>query len=654
MPPMDHGSREFEIVVIGGGHAGVESAWAAANMGASVALVTLDASKIGVMSCNPAIGGLAKGQMVREIDAMGGLMGRVTDATGIMFKMLNMSRGPAVRSPRAQCDKLAYAREVRRHIESHANITVFSASAESFITEQTELGVRCRGVVLGSTTHPEFEGLVLRAGAVVLTTGTFMRGLMHTGESQSEGGRAGEAPSVGISATLARLGFELGRLKTGTPPRIRRSTIDWESLEPQHGDESPHPFSQLTDPRAFPAIEQVECRTTHTTEAIHEAIRANLHRAPMFSGQITSQGPRYCPSIEDKVVRFADKPSHSIFLEPESHETDWVYCNGIATSLPKDVQDTIVRGLAGCEHAEILLYGYAVEYDIVLPHQIHATCMTKRIDGLFLAGQINGTSGYEEAAGQGLVAGVNAVQHARGEAEFVLGRDEAYIGVMMDDLVTKTPREPYRMFTSRAEHRLLLRTDNACDRLTVQAHDLGLVCEDRITRQRAREAELCSLRVFVDDSRVANEPLGKVMRRSGFGENEFRAFVEGDGRAFDRGVLRTVLAERQYAGYIERAQREVKRMVKMERRKLPMQLDYRTVNGLRKEAGEVLEKFKPSTLGQAARLAGVNPADITLLVVWLDRMLRERAKDGATRPGQSVRPGRRRAGTSKEAPARRP
>jgi len=638
---------EFEIVVVGGGHAGVEAAWAAANMGARVALVTLDASKIGVMSCNPAIGGLAKGQMVREIDALGGLMGRVTDATGIMFKMLNMSRGAAVRSPRAQCDKLAYAREIRRHIESHPNITIFSASAESFITERTDSGERCRGVVLGSTTHPEHDGLELRAGAVVLTTGTFMRGLMHTGEAKTDGGRDGEAPAVGISATLRSLGFELGRLRTGTPPRLRRSTIDWQSLEPQYGDEEPHPFSALTDRSTFPRMEQVECRTTHTSEAIHESIRANIHRAPMFSGQITSQGPRYCPSIEDKVVRFAEKPSHSIFLEPESHETDWVYCNGIATSLPRDVQETIVRGLAGCERAEILLYGYAVEYDIVLPHQIHATCMTKRIAGLFLAGQINGTSGYEEAAGQGLVAGVNAVLHARDGGEFVLGRDEAYIGVMMDDLVTKTPREPYRMFTSRAEHRLVLRTDNASDRLTEKAHGLGLVCAERMGLQRAREAALGSLREMVDAVRIGNDPLEKTMRRAGFGEREFRAVMKERGSEFDQDVLRTVLAERQYAGYIDRARREVKRMAKMESRKLPLELDYGTVLGLRKEAGEVLEKFKPATLGQAARLAGVNPTDITLLVVWLDRMVRERAGARATRPCSRIHQGPPHAGTSR-------
>ncbi|MEQ9616975.1 MAG: tRNA uridine-5-carboxymethylaminomethyl(34) synthesis enzyme MnmG [Phycisphaerales bacterium] len=643
---MSDRTREFEVIVIGGGHAGVEAAWAAANMGADVALVTLDPAKIGVMSCNPAIGGLAKGQMVREVDALGGLMGLATDATGIMFKMLNESRGAAVQSPRAQCDKIAYAREVQRLIASRDTVTVIGASAESFIVEKGA----CRGVVLGSTTEPEWDGVALRAGAVVLTTGTFMRGLMHTGEEKTDGGRSGEAPAVGISATLRDLGFELGRLKTGTPPRLRRSSIDWESLDPQHGDAKPIPFSAMTDLAEFPRMEQVACRVTKTTGAIHEHIRANIHRAPMFSGQIESRGPRYCPSIEDKVVRFADRDAHHVFLEPESHETDWVYCNGIATSLPRDVQEVIVRGLPGCERAEIVLHGYAVEYDMVLPHQIHATGMTKIIRGLFLAGQINGTSGYEEAAGQGLVAGANAVLYARDRGEFVLGRDEAYIGVMMDDLVTKTPREPYRMFTSRAEHRLHLRSDNASDRLTAIATKLGLVTIERVERQRTREIALASLRGFVDVIRVGGEPLAKSMVRPGFGEAEFREIVEDNGRGYDDAILRTVLAERQYEGYIERANREVRRVAKMERRTLPTSFDYALVSGLRAEAREVLSKFRPSTLGQASRLAGVNPADITLLVVWLDRGARERR--GATRPCSQGAPSR--GGTSRAAPAPRP
>jgi len=648
MTRMGSPRAEFEIIVVGGGHAGVEAAWAAANMGAEVALVTLDPSKIGVMSCNPAIGGLAKGQMVREVDALGGLMGLAADATGIMFKILNESRGAAVQSPRAQCDNIAYAREVQRLIASRERITVIGASAERFMIEESSEGQLCRGIVLGSTAEPEWDGVELRADAVVLTTGTFMRGLMHTGELQTAGGRKDESPSVGISAALKEMGFELGRLKTGTPPRIRRSTIDWESLEPQHGDAAPIPFSELTDIATFPKMPQIACQITSTNEAIHELIRANIHRAPMFSGQIESKGPRYCPSIEDKVVRFADKSKHYVFLEPESYESDWVYCNGIATSLPADIQDAIVRGLKGCENAEILMHGYAVEYDMVLPHQIHATCMTKRIAGLFLAGQINGTSGYEEAAGQGLVAGVNAVLRARGGDEFILGRDEAYIGVMMDDLVTKTPREPYRMFTSRAEHRLLLRSDNACDRLTEKGRALGLVCDERMFKYEARQRSIGTLQSAIDETKIDGTPLDLVMRRPGFGLEDLRAALPGVCESLDLGVIRTVLAERQYAGYISRQRSEVKRMARMERRKIPDAFDFSTVHSMRDEAREVLTRYRPSTLGQAGRLAGVNPADLTLLVVWLDRLARARRTEDTEDSFRSSRTGSPLDGTSKE------
>ena len=458
----------FDVIVIGGGHAGVEAAWAAANLleprGGTVALITLDASKIGVMSCNPAIGGLAKGQLVREIDAMGGLMGLATDATGIQFRVLNTSKGPAVHGPRAQCDKHAYARAVQRMLASRTCITIIEASVEDVLVQDGQAhGVAVSPASIATlapsgTFSPaaSLEHRCLTTNAVVLTTGTFMRGLMHTGEQQTRGGRFGEAAAMGISGALARHGFELGRLKTGTPPRLRRGSIAWDSLAPQFGDQSPIPFSDLSDTNAaealgacpsvgrFPVLTQVECRQTRTNAQCHELIRANLHRAPMYSGQIESIGPRYCPSIEDKVVRFADRDSHGVFLEPESLEDDWIYCNGISTSLPADVQDVIVRSMPGCERAEILRDGYAVEYDMVRPHQILATGMTKAVQGLFLAGQINGTSGYEEAAAQGLVAGINAARLATGQAaDALIGRDQAYIGVMMDDLVTKTPVEPH-------------------------------------------------------------------------------------------------------------------------------------------------------------------------------------------------------------------
>lgn len=620
MPEQHH-----DIIVIGGGHAGVEAAWAASNLGADVALVTLDPSKIGVMSCNPAIGGVAKGQMVREIDALGGLMGRAADATGIMFKMLNTSKGSAVHSPRCQSDNRAYPRFIQEAINSRAGITVYGAAADDLIIEQLGDEHRCVGVVLsGRESVPGSmanDGLTLRAGAVVLTTGTFMRGLMHTGETRTDGGRHGETPAVGMSRTLARLGFELGRLKTGTPPRLRRSTIDWDGLEAQWGDQPPVPFSDLTDRRAdWPPLEQVACRITSTNGGIHDHIRENIHRAPMFSGQIDSVGPRYCPSIEDKVVRFADRESHHVFLEPESHETETVYCNGIATSLPKDVQDHIVRGMPGCEHAEILMYGYAVEYDMVRPHQILATGMTKRYPGLFLAGQINGTSGYEEAAGQGLIAGVNAARFASGQPEFVLGRDQAYLGVMMDDLVTKTPVEPYRMFTSRAEYRLLLRSDNASDRLTPLAEQLGLACDERVRRFRDRADAMARLQQYIEHASVDGEPLSLVMRRPAFRPPDLEVLLDRDFAAsLPAGVVETVTAERHYEGYIARQTAEIKRQSEMEHRPVPDWLFESRIEGLRTEAWNALARFRPATLGQASRLEGLSPADMTVLLVSIKR-----------------------------------
>jgi tRNA uridine 5-carboxymethylaminomethyl modification enzyme len=454
----------------------------------------------------------------------------------------------------------------------------------------------------------------------VLTTGTFMRGLMHTGEARAEGGRIGEAAAVGISASLRELGFELGRLKTGTPPRLARASIDWESLEPQPGDDPPAPFSDLTaaaaDGAPFPRLPQVECRITQTNARAHACIRANLHRAPMYSGQIESAGPRYCPSIEDKVVRFGDRESHHVFLEPESHETDWIYCNGISTSLPRDVQDEIVRSMPGCDRARVLQYGYAVEYDMVRPHQIHATGMTKSVGGLFLAGQINGTSGYEEAAGQGLIAGVNAVRWSRGDPPVTLGRDAAYIGVLMDDLVTRTPVEPYRMFTSRAEHRLLLRSDNTADRLTPLGRAWGTVGEERWRLFERRRDLLASVQAAIESGRAGGEFLRERVKRPGYDMARLRGDLLDIGVSdVDDGVLLTVLAERQYEGYIRRQQAEARRQSDMEHRRIPAWIDYRTVVGLRAEARACLERFRPETFGQAGRLEGMSPADLTLLLV---------------------------------------
>ncbi|MBY0111596.1 MAG: tRNA uridine-5-carboxymethylaminomethyl(34) synthesis enzyme MnmG [Phycisphaerales bacterium] len=661
----------YQLIVIGGGHAGVEAAWAAANVlrePHAVALLTIDASKIGVMSCNPAIGGLAKGQLVREIDALNGLMGLATDATGIQFKVLNASKGEAVRGPRAQCDKHAYAEAVQALIRSRPEIDVIEGVVERLLVADGKVrGVEVRRAQSGNAQssnqgkHPESAGTAapdlsysdlrfeLSAPAVVLTTGTFMRGLMHTGETKTAGGRFGESAAVGISAALKDLGFELGRLKTGTPPRLKRDSIRWDDLEPAKGDAVPVPFSDLSGKPElatvassshgsiasllhFPALPQIDCRQTHTSREAHEIIRANLHRAPMYSGQIESAGPRYCPSIEDKVVRFADRETHGVFLEPESLRDDWIYCNGISTSLPSDVQDAIVRSMPGCENAHIYRYGYAVEYDMVRPHQIFASGMTKLVEGLFLAGQINGTSGYEEAAAQGLVAGLNAARFVQGKPEFIFGREQAYIGVLMDDLVTKTPVEPYRMFTSRAEHRLLLRADNSADRLTPLARELGLMATD-LGRVRAeifekRRAQIAVLNKAIDATRIHYEPLAKVLRTAEFSAAKLREAVRDHeairGITLDDTVVDTVFAARRYEPYIEKARLEIERHAELEHRRIPADVDYGTFPALRTEARLALTRFKPATFGQAGRLEGLTPADVTLLAVLLKKRGDER------------------------------
>jgi len=683
--------RAYHTIVIGGGHAGVEAAWAAANIlsgagaGADddarpVALITIDPAKIGVMSCNPAIGGLAKGQLVREIDALGGVMGLATDASGIQFRVLNTSKGAAVHGPRAQCDKHAYAEAVQLLIASRPEIDVIAGTVERLMIEH--------GRIVGVLVQSPREGVIeLRTPSVVLTTGTFMRGLMHTGESKTPGGRHGEAAANTISSALTELGFELGRLKTGTPPRLRKSSITWDLLEPHVGDREPVPFSDLTgvrtgrelaSPRSmdfdaalgepiisspasvspegiqharralvswassgfvqdrFPLLEQLECRASSTSRASHELIRANLHRAPMYSGQIESVGPRYCPSIEDKVVRFAERDSHTVFLEPESHRDDWIYCNGISTSLPSDVQDQIVRSLPGCQDAEIYRYGYAVEYDMVRPHQIHASGRAKLVEGLFLAGQINGTSGYEEAAAQGLLAGINAARSALGEPDVIFGRDQAYIGVLMDDLVTKTPVEPYRMFTSRAEHRLLLRADNAAERLTPLAIELGLLNGAHDSGLGARRRAVFSsrrslasvLHAAVDAGKMDLKPLSHWLRSPEFPIEALRAEIgpalaQGDHDPMLReGAFRCVYAERRYEAYIIRQRAEVERQREMEHRRIPESLDYDLLDGFRAEARASLKKFKPRTFGQAGRLEGLTPADLTLLAVHVTRFNR--------------------------------
>jgi len=615
--------ESYEIIVIGGGHAGAEAAWAAANVlraefddsagrRGRVALVTMDPARIGQMSCNPAIGGLAKGQMVREIDALGGLMAHAIDATGIQFRVLNQSKGPAVRGPRAQADKYAYAGEARRLLGTRSNLDIIPGAVERLHVE----GQRIVGVQIE---NQQSEIKDYRANSVVLTTGTFMRGLMHTGDRKTAGGRVGEAPARGISADLKRLGFELGRLKTGTPPRLDMRTVDLSSLDEQPGDDPPEPFSHLTDTSRFPVLEQRVCWVTHTNAAIHDVIRANLDRAPMYNGQLTADcGPRYCPSIEDKVVRFADRNAHHVFLEPESLDTHELYCNGISTSLPADVQDEIVAGLPGCEHAKILRYGYAVEYDMVWPYQIDATTMTKRVAGLFLAGQINGTSGYEEAAGQGLLAGLNAVRHTRGEDLVRLGRDQAYIGVLMDDLVTRIPREPYRMFTSRAEHRLMLRADNAGARLTPLGRELALVDDARWTWFEQQRQARAALEDYCNRHKIDGKRMWDWLRRPDVDEHTVLARLNGDplpAMARDPRVIATMLSDVKYAGFIERHRRDHERVAKLDRTPLPVDADYGRIQGLRNEARHALEQFRPATFGQASRLAGLTPADMTVLAI---------------------------------------
>jgi tRNA uridine 5-carboxymethylaminomethyl modification enzyme len=586
-------------------------------------------------------------------------MGRAIDATGIMFKVLNTSRGAAVRGPRAQADKYAYAAEVQRLLAGRP-IDVVAGTVEDLVIEDGRVvAVRLApgsGIVepardaiarhlLGATrAEPIFpsrpagtdaarSSVTVAAGAVVLTTGTFMRALMHTGRCTTEGGRVGESSATAIGAALRRMGFELGRLKTGTPPRLARGSIDWDGLDRQRGDAEPEPFCDLS-PGAlpggrFPARPQVECRLTATCAAAHELIRANLHLAPMYSGQIEAEcGPRYCPSIEDKVVRFAERSSHHVFLEPESLHTNEIYCNGISTSLPAEVQERIVHLMPGCERAQVLRFGYAVEYDMVWPHQIDATTMTKRVGGLFLAGQINCTTGYEEAAAQGLVAGLNAARLALGEDLVTFGRDEGYLGVMLDDLVTKTPREPYRMFTSRAEHRLLLRADNADERLTPRGWELHLVDEARWRAHRERVESLERLRGLFDALLVGGRSLGEWARRP---EVELGHLLSHLPAEEDARRVRRVMNDVRYAGYVARQQAEVKRQRSAAAQRIPAGFAFAQVKGLRAEAVEVLTRFEPRTLGQAGRLAGVNPADVTLLAVALRRSNHPDRETGTSR-----------------------
>jgi len=655
---------DYDVIVVGAGHAGCEAALGAARLGCKVLLATISLEAVAQMSCNPAVGGTAKGILVREVDALGGAQGLITDGSGIQFRMLNRSRGPAVQSPRTQCDKRLYAALMKQLLERTPNLTLRQDMVEELVVEpagtdsQSPNSRKLVSVPAGEAekfaerlkrlregAKPEelkteapagrslrvagvrgSSGLVYTAGAVVLTTGTFLRGLIHQGPHQSRGGRAGEVAAMNLSASLEALGFELRRLKTGTPPRLNGRTINLDGLEAQWGDEPPPAFSFRTERIERP---RRACYLTHTTSATHQIIRNNLYRAPLFTGQIQARGPRYCPSVEDKVARFPEKASHQIFLEPEGVDTEEFYVNGLSTSLPPEVQFELVRSLPGCEEAQILRFGYAIEYDMVPPHQITQTLAARRAPGLYLAGQINGTSGYEEAAGQGLMAGINAALGVltKGRDSLVLGRDEAYLGIMVDDLVTKEITEPYRLFTSRAEYRLLLRQDNADRRLAAHARRLGLLNSEALQAVDRKQAAISAAVAFLRGHRQEGNPKTywdmlrmpeMTLEKLGFQTqcSGSRA-PEGGGLGLSPCAAEAVQIEAKYEGYLQRQRDQVERLKELDARAVPEDLDYRQVGGLGREAVEKLNRHRPRTFGQALRIDGVTPADLSLLAVYL-------------------------------------
>jgi len=623
---------EFDIIVIGGGHAGIESAVSSAQMGCTVALITMDKNALGRMSCNPAIGGTAKGHLVREIDALGGVMGKIADKTGIQFRMLNKSKGPAVWSPRCQSDRKSYSEKVIELISQDKKILIIEGSVVDIIVEELIV----KGIRLNS-------GEEISSKSVIISSGTFMNAVMHTGLRATPGGRFGENRSIGITESLVKIGFESGRLKTGTPPRLLKKSINFEVLEEQPGDFNPQPFSHFTDRSRFPFLPQRSCFITYTDTTVHSILTKGFDRSPMFTGLIKGIGPRYCPSIEDKVVRFSDKEKHQIFLEPEGLNSDQIYMNGFSTSLPEEIQLEAIRKIKGLEEVEMVRAGYAVEYDFFPPHQINSTLETKLVKGLFFAGQINGTSGYEEAAAQGLIAGINAALQVQGRKEFVLKRSEAYIGVLIDDLVTKSTYEPYRMFTSRAEHRLLLRQDNADRRLMKYGKELGLIYPEdaKIVEDREKKifVGLKACKTLKFNAREINsylenkgssliessETVSNLCRRpelslyellslNGFSKQE-----EIKNLSEDNIALNQVEIELKYEGYLKRQEEMIAKLEKYEDTKIPLTLNYYNLKALSAEGREKLSKYKPRSIGQASRISGITPSDISILLVYLKR-----------------------------------
>jgi tRNA uridine 5-carboxymethylaminomethyl modification enzyme len=611
--------KRYDVLVVGAGHAGIEAAAAAARLGCETLVLTQNLDTIGQMSCNPAVGGLAKGHMVREIDALGGVMGINTDATGIQFRMLNSNKGPSVQAPRAQCDKKAYQFRMKVFLEREPNIDLFQGNVLRILAEEG----RVRGIETSL-------GLRIEAKTVVITTGTFMRGLLHVGLQNQSGGRMGDGVST-LSDTLRELGFEVGRFKTGTPCRLNARSIDFSRCERQDGDKPPPRFSfrpweptrcteelfTLNEHRdGVFHVEQIPCWITHTTAATHEIIRANLDKSPMYAGRIEGVGPRYCPSIEDKVVKFADKDRHQLFLEPEGRHTNEYYVNGVSTSLPFEVQYAFVRTIPALENADIIRPGYAVEYDFCPPTQLHPTLETKRIEGLFFAGQINGTSGYEEAAAQGLVAGANAGLKILGKGNFILNRSESYIGVLIDDLVTRGTQEPYRMFTSRAEYRLLLRQDNADIRLTPKGEKIGLVSKEQWETTKHKIDRIAEARELAANSRIDQFRAEQLLRRPDYGADQLPDSLRSQ---FDSAIWRQVEIDLKYEGYIRRQEDSVARAKRAETKQIPPTIDYASVHGLRMEARQKFTTIRPATLGQAGRISGITPADIALLAIHLEK-----------------------------------